>query len=352
MGLGGVVVRILSDFHHADLFESLGLTLHDRLGFDVYRPIGMDWFTEGIWQHEKEYHGDAVAKQYLDFWPIDVDCGSHWERADNTHPGRTYRMVTLEQFRAMQWDFVIASVHDNQVGFERIARERGAKYGVHIGNQGQPVDWELADFGLVSSLLYYIPPKPFVVYRQEFSLTDFRFEWPPAEKDTVSSFVQCFPENVDPYAEFLDLARIVPDLTWQVFGAYGTHPSDEFARGNLPSTPKVAEAMRATRIAWHSKSWSDGYGHVIHNLAAVGRPLIGRASYYVDKLAGPLWAEGVTSFDLDSHTTDELVGILRRLRDDDEFHWTISENMAHRFREVVDFEQDSENIRALLESVR
>lgn len=346
-----MTVHVLADYHHSDLYESFELTLHDRLGFDVFRPIGLEWFTEGVWQHEKLHHGDAVARQYLQHWDTDTDCGDHWERVDTTHPGRTYRMVTTEQFRAMQWDIVIASVHDNQVGFERIARQKGAKYGVHIGNQGQPVDWDLADFGLVSSFLYERPAKPFVIYRQEFSLTDFRFEWPPAEKDTVSSFVQCFPENAYPYAEFLDLARIVPDLQWKVYGAYGTHPSDEFACGNLPSTPKVAEAMRATRIAYHAKSWSDGFGHVIHNLAAVGRPLIGRASYYADKLAGPLWVEGVTSFDLDSHTTDELVGILRRLRDDDEYHWSISEGMAHRFRDIVDFDQDAENIRLLLESV-
>ena len=343
-------MKVLVDYHHSDLFESWMLTLHDRLGYEVYRPIGMDWFDSGIWQFEKHHHGDAVAHQYLDIWGSDVDCGDHWERTDTTHPGRVLRMVTLDQARDMEWDFVISSLPDNDLGMAALARDRGAKFGVQIGNEAQQSSWDLADFGLVSTTMGYQPPKPHVVYHQEFSLADFRPE-APTERNVVGSWVQCFAENRVPYAEFLDIARVTPEFEWRIYGAYGSHPVDEFAAGNLPNTPAVAASMRAARIAYHAKSWSDGYGHVIHNLAATGRPLIGRASYYADKLAGPLWVEGVTSFDLDSHSRDELVAIMRRLRDDDEYHRQISDNMAARFREVVDFDEDAANVKALLESV-
>lgn len=340
-------MKILADYHHSDLFESYMLTLHDRLGYEVYRPIGMEWFDSGIWQFEKHHHGDAVAHQYLDIWGTDRDCGDYWERDDTTHPGRVLRMVTLDQARAQDWDIIISSLPDNDVGMAALAREKGAKFGVQIGNEAQHSAWELADFGLVSASMPYQPPKPFVIYHQEFRLSDFRWEWPDNRRE-VGSWVQCFPENAVPYAEFLDIARVTPDFDWRIYGAYGTHPIDEYACGNLPNTPAVAKSMRQARIAFHAKSWSDGYGHVIHNIAATGRPLIGRASYYADKLAGPLWAEGVTSFDLDSHSRDELVAIMRRLRDDDEYWLRISENMLERFEQVVNFEEDAAHIKGLL----
>lgn len=345
-------MRILADFHHADLFES-HLLIADRFGWEVWRPIGMEWFHEDIWQFEREWHGDAVARQYLQEWDTDLPSsvpGVSY-RDDRTHPGRVFRMVTLEAARSMEWDAVLSSVPANDPGLWRFAREVGARFGIHIGNEGQQSRWDLADFAWVSSALPYKPPVPSVTYHQPFSLEDFRFEWPPAFPWDVSSFVQCFPENREPYAEFLRLARMAPDLSWNVYGAYGSHPLDEFARGNLETTPDVAQAMRGSRVIWHSKSWSDGYGHVIHNAFAVGRPVVGRASYYRGKMAEPLWVEGVTSFDIDRRSPDEIVALLRRLRDDDDYHRFISTNAAVRFREVVDFDGEAEEIRNLTEGV-
>jgi hypothetical protein len=346
-------MRILADFHHADLFES-HLLIADRFGWDVWRPIGMEWFTEDIWQFEREWHGDAVARQYLSLWDTDVESSEVpgvFYRQDGTHPGRTFRMITLAAAREMEWDAVLSSVPANDPGLWKFAREVGARFGVHLGNEGQQSRWDLADFAWVSTALPYRPPVKSVTYRQPFSLEDFRHEWPPSGRATVASFVQCFPENVVPYGEYLDLARTAPDLTFQVYGAYGSHPLDEFACGNLETTPAVADAMRAARTIWHSKSWSDGYGHVIHNAFAVGRPVVGRAGYYRGKMAEPLWVEGVTSFDIDRRSQAEVVALLRRLRDDDEYHRQISLNAALRFREVVDFDGEADEIRRLMEDV-
>lgn len=327
------------------------MLFEDRFGWQLFRPIGMGWFDEGVWNFERAVHGDAVAKQYLAIWETDRPGADHWERDDSTHPGRVLKGVTLEQARSQPWDVVLSSLPDNDAGLHQLARDVGAKFGVQIGNQAQYSNWGLADFGLVSSNMMFEPPKPHVVYRQEFSLDDFRFEWPPAEANSVASFIQCFAENKDFYAEFLDYARALPEFEWKVYGAYGSHAPDEFACGNLPNTPAVAEAMRRSRIAWHSKWWSDGFGHVIHNLFAVGRPVIGYADYYADKLAGPLWVDGVTSFDLSRHSRDEVIAELRRLRDDSEYHQAYCVAAAARFREVVDFDEDAAKVKALLESV-
>ena len=100
-----------------------------------------------------------------------------------------------------------------------------------------------------------------------------------------------------------------------------------------------------------SKERSDGYGHVIHNLFATGTPVVGRAGYYRGKMAGELWVDGVTSFDIDTRSRDEVIAILRRLRDDDDFHAAISENAVAKFREVVNFDAEAERIRSMFDAV-
>jgi hypothetical protein len=203
----------------------------------------------------------------------------------------------------------------------------------------------------VSSKLPHTPKVPHVIYHQPFSLEDFHHDWPPKEPKSIASFIQCFAENKLPYAEFLELARSMPEYDWKVYGNYGSHPEDEYACGNLSPAPQVAARMRDTRIIWHSKAWSDGYGHVIHNAFCVGRPVIGNRQYYVGKMAEPLWIHGETSFDLTRMSTTELRTTIDRLINDDDYHRTISINAAARFREVVDFDGEREEVKDMLARV-
>ncbi len=189
------MTSILADFHHADLFESHQLVFVDRFGWDLYRPIGMEWFEEGYWNFGRESFGDAVARQFLEIWGSDTDCGDHWERADTTHPGRTYKMVTLEQARSRPWDFVLSSVSENDAGFHRLVQHTGARWVVHIGNQWQQVRWDLDPLAIVTATISVPRAERAVFVHQEFSLEDFRY-LPPVRRDLVASFVQCFPANI------------------------------------------------------------------------------------------------------------------------------------------------------------
>lgn len=60
--------------------------------------------------------------------------------------------------------------------------------------------------------------------------------------------------------------------------------------------------------------------------------------------AGPLFVEGVTSYDVERYSEDELVAIMRRLRDDDEHHADMCEAAARRFRNLVDFDGEANAI--------
>jgi len=353
-------MRLLADYHHHDLWESLEL-LCERLGWELVRPIGMEWFDAEYWNFERPWHGDAVARQYLQHWDTDKEGVFPKLRYDPSHD-RWQKLITLEEARAFPPDIVMASVAHNHEGLHRFAQEVGAKFGLHLGNvRFSPIDmaedrWDLADFGIVTSILPAPVDKPHVVVHQEFSLEDFRHEPPDplSVKFTpmrVSSFVNCFPENVNAYAGWKSVAGIRPQYDWRVYGAYGSVPEDEYACGNIDKCSAVGDAMRASDIAWHTKQWSDGFGHVIHDWFAVGRPVVGHEWYYKNQLAGPLWQEGVTSFDLTDKSPDEVAGIIDRLYNDPDLRLRMGENAAARFREVVDFDEEEQAIRRMFEAV-
>lgn len=350
-------MKALIDYHHHALWESHELTFTDRFGYELYRPIGMEWFDQGYWNFEREWHGDRVARQYLEPWGDDVDKGGHFERWDTAHD-RWLKMLTLEQARAAGINVVVASVSHNHEGLARFATEVGATFGIHLGNvRFSHIDmaedrWDLAHFGIVTTKLPMPVERPHVVIHQEFRLEDFRYD-PPIHHDRfrVSSFVNCFAENRQGYGQFRVIADGHPEFDWRVYGSYGGAEVDQYAAGDIHRAPEVAAEMRSADVGWHTKIWSDGFGHVIHNWFAVGRPVFGYQGYYANQLAGPLWQEGVTSYNIEGRSIDEVVGLIRGLKDDPDRHRQMCEAAAARFREVVNFEADAEALRTLIESV-
>ena len=341
---------MLIDFHHACLFESHQLTFGDRFGAEVYAPYGMDWFDGWYFSFEREYHGDKVARQYLEgIFAGGTEVDGIVTVADPKHPHRTIKGVTLERAKSERWDIVISSVPANANGFQKFAEQTGARWGIHVGNQWGDEAWQRSPSFAILTTTSDVPSGiPHVVVHQEFSVSDFRYE-PPASFGPVRSFVNCFPEMTSEYqGNFLPVARLGTDLAWEVYGAYGTAPDDEYQAGNLSCDFDEGQAMRGAGAIWHSKKWSDGFGHVVHRAFSVGRPVFGYAGYYADKLAGPLWVDGVTSFDVGTRNRDEILTELRRLRDDPDHYLRMCEASAARFREVVSFEEDAHKLGDLL----
>lgn len=366
------MTRVLTDLHHHALAESLLMLFEDRFGWEVFFPAGHEWYDEGIWRFERAYreaHGlqpDAVAVQYLeDTWKPWLGSASILDAPDPRHHWRTRKGITLDAARDLKWDYVLSSLPDNDAGLHALARDTGATFGVQVGNEAQTSRWDLAEFIMSSSALQglsepeqWAKPNvwrgtPAVIYHQEFSLDIFRHEWPPANRAEVASWVNCFAEMAEPYELFASLAReLRGEFDFKCWGAYGSATEDEWAAGDVSDVRDIGDLMRAARIGYHGKYWSDGYGHVVHNWFAIGRPVVGVPRYYKGKLAGPLWQEGVTSLNVEAHSRHDLIVKLRKLRDDDELHRRMSEAAAARFREVVSFDAEAEAIRLMLETVR
>jgi hypothetical protein len=344
-------MKVLSDYHHHALYESLRMLFEDRFGWQLYRLYGIEWWDQGVWNWERHMpHGEAVARQYLQPLSTDRDCGDHWERDDEAYPGRVMKMLTMAQARDMKPDIVLATLTENEAGLHGFAQKIGAKFGIQVGNQGTENRYDLIDFALFSTTRFAYPWVPYVTYRQEFSLEDFRFEYPPEDPTFVGTWVQAMPTGDMPaYNYFLSLARAMPDLRFRYHGHVG--PVDDFWGGNVMTTREVAEQMRAARVGLHIKTWSDGYGHVIHNLFSTGKPVVATASYYKDKLAAPLFVEGVTSWDVQIHTVEETVAFIRKLVEDDELHERMSRASAARFTEIVNFDAEADEIRTMFDKV-
>ncbi len=318
----------LVDRHHAGLFHSLQLML-DRLGGHVFAPVGHEWWDEGYWRFGEGYGDDRLAQQFL--MRPDID-------PDPEFPTRDIFGLTLEAARDVRPELVIATVQDNQHGFARFAREVGAQFVLAVGNTGQLIDWGLDPLVINSSEMPLLGRG--VNVGQEFD-SDGLFRWQSITNPTrIVSLANCMDRMA--CWPLLEHARTTAtDLTFRVHGIDG-------ADGNLKPIDSIAHAIASAGWGWHDKEHGDGFGHVIHYLAAVGRPLIGHASHYRGKRAEGLWVDGVTCIDLDRHHIDEAIGLVREISSDPSRHNDMSVAIRRAFEAECDWQRDADAVAELL----
>lgn len=331
-------MRVLADRHHADLYESLTALFVDRFGWELFTPVGMEWWTEDYWRFGQVFGDDRLARQYLvlnETWR-EVEPGL-FLTFDQHHPARPLYGVTLDLARKWDWGFTCATVQENQWGFARFAQEQGAKYLYQVGNTRQEIDWSLDPLVLNASEMPILGRG--VQIGQEFDHRGiFRYR-EPAERQRVASFVNLLPLIPQSWVFYEELCRLLPDFRFRSFG-------HECPDGLLKPVAAIADEMSRTGWAFHDKTTGDGFGHIIHNWAAIGRPLIGHASYYGGQKAEPFWQDGMTCIDLDRHSIEEAADIIRSTSADK--HREMCQAMRATFEATVNFEEDAEKVRGLL----
>lgn len=301
---------VLVDRHHADLFYAMQLQVEDRDGDDLFTPMGHDWWDEGYWRFGEVYGDDRLARQFLTPDGREMEPGL-WLTFDPHHPERPIYGISLERARGIIWSRVIATVEENQRGFARFAREHAveAGYFYHIGNANQPVDYSL---------------RPTILSGPQLFDHQRTYRWrPPVRQDRVVSFVNLLPRIPEMWEPFVGLRERLPTYS---FRSYGHDCPDGFLR----PVANIAEEMAAAGWAYHDKTTGDGFGHVIAGWAAVGRPLIGHASYYRGQWAEPLWRDLETCIDLDRHSLDEAAAIIGDMTAGEHAH------MSQRIRTIFD----------------
>lgn len=349
---------VFTDFHHAGLLFSLILLFEKRLDGFVYRPIGTEWYHRGFW---KVFNHPATVEQYLGM-------GQGFKPADGTPPlnivqnyedkvyycqdidsGFFNRAITLETFLEMPIDIVIASIPAHIEPFKKLCsiHRNQPKLIFQIGN-AWTVEAGLAGNVMASAIINDVPPSVnFISYHQEFDLATFHpadFDQMPEKK--ISTFVNCFgtvPHLEQDFRLFADIEFRMPE--WD-FKSYGGQCRDGAAHGSA----EVAQKMRDSMFIWHTKQGGDGYGHVVFNTGAVGRPTIVKKQYYLGKLAEKLFIDGETCIEIDSLSPEEIVNKINYYSDP-YLYKKMCENTLLNFQNTVDFDKEAENIRVFLQNL-
>lgn len=346
-------MRVFCDFHHSSLLRSLVLLFERRLGGEVYRPIGMEWFDEGFWAINNQRD---TAMQFLDpdsqprdnTPPLNTPEGL---RADGVYeildPGAksSHKACTLEFFKNNRFDYVIASIPAHIPLFERLIAEYqpNAKLIVQMGN-----NWNLENYAgenVLASIAPQFSPANTMFYHQEFDLSVFH-DTPVQPVRRVYSFMNVLQQYKQAWTDYSELKRMMGRLGWE-FRAYGGQCPD----GNMTGPEQLASKMREAAFIFHVKPGGDGFGHIIHNAYAVGRPIITRPSHYRSQLAEQLLVPG-TFIDLDRYGRAEVKNILTRLMFDPDALEAMGRRAAQRFDEVVDYKRESEEISAWLAQLK
>ena len=295
------------------------MLFEDRLGGELFRPIGMEWFDRGYWGYP--HHARETAAQFL---------GTEAYK----HPG-----ITLADFmfEAAGFDIILASTPESFYAFRRLAEDckthgAGPAIVFQSGN-----DWQLPPcrYLLNSTTLHAPPGCHAVTYHQEFSLTDY-YKPSAAEKPgrVISSFMHYNPRPDYFYA----LEREMPDWIFREYGAGG--------RDGQPAD--LAWAMRATRYLFHMKP-VEAYGYNTFYAAACGVPIFMRVRQNQHQKIGEVLRAGETCLDLDDYVSPGHLADAIRLFD--ARHEEHSRAMHEAFREHVNFDAEEAKIRAWLETI-
>ena len=349
--------NVFADFHHAGLLNSLIILFEDRLGGNLYRPIGKEWNYRGLWKIAEH---PATVEQYLGIGGATPDETPKLNEAQQSingvflcqdiDSGKTNKAITMLRFFALDIDFVIASVPQHIHPYFKLCQEHPNKPKLiyQIGNAWNiPQDEEkYIDGVMASTILGRKPTVPYIEYHQEFDLDTFGYKKPKDFKK-ITSFVNCFNTAsifMFDWKLFERIERLMPG--WE-FKALGGSCRDGCAHGS----GKVAEAMQKSRFIWHTKAGGDGYGHVIHNTGAVGRPAIVRKMYYHGKLAEKLMIDGKTCIAIDGLTDEEIVNKIEHYNEPKRYE-KMCKVVYDNFKNVVDFDAEAKEIKKFLGEVK
>ena len=125
---------------------------------------------------------------------------------------------------------------------------------------------------------------------------------PPTEHRTAASFVNCMPFMGRCWTLLQEAQAL--GLPVKVYGIDGPD-------GIVKPNTALVDLMAGVGWGWHDKAQGDGFGHVLHTWAAVGRPLVGHAGHYAGKMGERFWLDGETCIDLDRHSVAEAVEMIR-----------------------------------------
>lgn len=354
-------MNILCDFHHADLWWSNHLIFERALGHTLFRPRGMEWFEKGYYHQRardvaKQFLVDSMftlsdAEKYPNFrakLPTGDRIGLR-ASMDTIVGCKDYpfiRTLSFEEFADAKIDAIMVTLGDNQEPWLRLKKDfkPDAKLFREEGNvNGWAALHPEYQNVMTSDFPTYkrIAVKNKLHYHQRFDTERIFTYRPPKNFDRVTCFMPGFrgtPHLVE-FAERHDFGGLE-------FVDYGHHSK----RGFLSTKEQYTGEMARTAFVWHVKPGGDGFGHVIHNSLALGRPVITFARDYIESIAWPLLLDRKTCILIGDDPVENSAKI-RALSSPDIISSMCAAAHA-RFKAIVDYKWEEDQIRLFLERLQ
>lgn len=331
-------MNVLSDLHHSGLFYSLHLLFEKRLGYKLFRPIGMEWFPEW-WDIAKPYNQSIdTAKQYLELnsTPLDgspklnnVINDKGYLEIEETEHHYTQKAITLSQFKEMKIDIIIASIPDHWITYRKLRDKYHpkAKLICQMGNMFNEVHTYPID-NLMASTIPFETKANAVFYHQEIPIRE--YEEPKSKQ--ITSFVHLLPES----SRYIGLKTELKEYEWKAYGA-------QCPDGWMNGIDNVHKEMSRSLWGYHNKPRGDGFGWIIHSWFMSGRPVIVNYEDYKEQLAGQLMIPDWNCIDLNAPNLVEKVRIVDAIE--------MGKRARQMFNSVVDYSEEEKKIRLFIEGL-
>lgn len=347
-------MKVLADFHHDSLWTALHLLFEKRLGWELYRPFDMAWFDEGYFRLYGDLSKDDpyrwLAELYLKdiIFTKDGQTGYGLETRMGCIDYPRFNLASLKRAKEMDFDIVVCTINENEEYFAKFAKEfcPKAKLVRITGNMYDEVNHELYSNLMASDISSYemYKGKHKVLFRQEFDLNLFKYA-PPENTHNFYSFLNGLrAEETEPgiYSIWLELLHLLPEFKFKTYGG-------KCENGRIFSKRKLIEKMLEASFLYHVKR-IDGYGHIIHNAFALGRPVVTCYEHYKGKMAEPLLEDGETAIFTDGRSNQLIADIIRKKANIEELT-RMAENCRRRFEENVNFDEEFLEIKKFLEEL-
>jgi hypothetical protein len=344
-------MNVFADFHHEDLLYSLYLLFEIRLGWKLYRPYGMEWFSSGDWKLESE--SERARGLLFDFSQADeskIPYRTHKNVInqdvdvlinDSKRPAVTYRGIRRSDLPKIDIDLYVSTVPQHVDVFNSLIKRYHprAKHIFQAGNRWDLKTINCANIMHSCTIDYKIDKKNTVHYMQEFDLVDIAGQWQADHKSIVN-----MQNNLGYYNDSMRTFNVLKNtLTGFKFKSYGIDNDDGFFIGT------IADAIKEYGYSYYVKYGGEGYGHYAHQSIAMGKPLIVKKHLYKGMTIDKILIDGLTCINLDNKNIYDVCTYLDKVSK--EQYLAISADCARTFREKINFDEEFVKVKKFLEKM-
>jgi len=340
---------VITDFHHTALLQAQMYLWEKRLGFQLYRPFGRAWWDAGL-----RHPDDNWETGHLAFMSRALEYPTFYSTHDPdriltlSHP--IGRMLTYDEARdrGREVRFVISSQHDSQTFLSKFTKEYcpNATYIRQAGNPSEHV-W-FTKHVLSSDIQTYEKSKAeglhAILYHQEFPSVYYNTApMTDLEANSIRQYINWAHQDVKNRAFYLWFKQIAESCALPL-RCYENGKGGEDGEVDYHHQ-MVIRLVLSTFTLQHK--WWDGYGMIVHQSYACGRPVICFESDYAGKTAGKLMTDMETAIFI----TDDAAYTRSKLEIALPMAPQLQEAAYRRFKEVVNFDADEERIRKWLSEI-